>query len=96
MPAICWAIYLKHEIYIMIIFFTCIKEDVNLFWHIMFSNKPISDRSVVFIRVLRFPPPIKLTARYNWNIVESGVKHHQTNKPLSELGVITRNIFLFL
>ena len=24
---------------------------------------------------LRFPPP-----RYNWNIVESGVKHHQTNK----------------
>jgi hypothetical protein len=19
--------------------------------------------------------------RYNWNIVESGVKHHQTNKP---------------
>jgi hypothetical protein len=27
-----------------------------------------------FIRVLRFPP------RYNWNIVESGVKHHQVNK----------------
>jgi hypothetical protein len=33
-----------------------------------------------FLRVLRFPPPIKLTPRYNWNIVESGVKHHQTNK----------------
>ena len=31
-----------------------------------------------FLRVLRFPPPIKLT-EYNWNIVESGVKHHQTN-----------------
>jgi len=29
-----------------------------------------------FLRVLWFPPP-----RYNWNIVESGVKHHQTNKP---------------
>ena len=24
-----------------------------------------------FLQVLRFPPP-----RYNWNIVESGVKHH--------------------
>jgi hypothetical protein len=33
-----------------------------------------------FLRVIRFPPPIKLTASihfvYNWNIVESGVKHH--------------------
>ena len=29
---------------------------------------------------LRFLPPIKLTApRYNWNIVESGVKHHIPN-----------------
>ena len=25
---------------------------------------------------LRFPPIIKLTARYKWNIVEDGVKHH--------------------
>jgi hypothetical protein len=33
-----------------------------------------------FLRVLRFPPPIKLTAvRYNWNIVESGVKHYNPN-----------------
>ena len=31
-----------------------------------------------FLRVLRFPPPIKLTAiRYNWHIVESGIKHHK-------------------
>ena len=29
---------------------------------------------------LRFPPPIKLTARYNWIIVESGVKHHNPNQ----------------
>jgi hypothetical protein len=29
---------------------------------------------------LRFPPPIKLTPRYNWNIVESSVKHHNTNQ----------------
>jgi hypothetical protein len=30
--------------------------------------------------LLRFPPPIKLTdrpPRYNWNIVESVVKHHK-------------------
>ena len=36
-----------------------------------------------FLRLFRFPPPIKLTApRYNWNIVESGVKYH---KPKPEL-----------
>ena len=29
-----------------------------------------------FSRVLRFPPLIK-PPRYNWNIVESGVKHHK-------------------
>ena len=35
------------------------------------------DRSVVFSW---FPPPIKLTVTiYNWNIVESGVKHHNPN-----------------
>jgi hypothetical protein len=28
-----------------------------------------------FLRVLRFPPPIKWPPRYNWNIVESVVKH---------------------
>jgi hypothetical protein len=31
-----------------------------------------------FLRGLWFSPSIKLP-RYNWNIVESGVKHHQTN-----------------
>jgi hypothetical protein len=35
-----------------------------------------------FHRVLQFPP------RYNWNIVESGVKHHQANK----LAAITHRI----
>jgi hypothetical protein len=30
-----------------------------------------------FLRVLRFPPPIKLTPRYNWDNVESGVQHHK-------------------
>jgi hypothetical protein len=33
-----------------------------------------------FLEVLRFPPPIKLINTYNWNIVESGVKHHKTNQ----------------
>ena len=48
-------------------------------YHVM---KCVSDMRQVdgFLRVLRFPPPIKLTPWYSWNIVESGVKHHQTNK----------------
>jgi hypothetical protein len=29
-----------------------------------------------FRRILRFPPPIKQTPRYIWNMVESDVKHH--------------------
>jgi hypothetical protein len=32
-----------------------------------------------FLHVLRLPPP-----RYNWNIVESGVKHHKTNKQTNQ------------
>ena len=32
-----------------------------------------------FLRVLRFAPRIKLKSRYNWNIVESGAKHHNSN-----------------
>ena len=32
-----------------------------------------------FLRVLWFPPLIKLSPRYNWNIVESDVKHHNHN-----------------
>jgi hypothetical protein len=30
-----------------------------------------------FLRVLQFPPPIKLVA---WNIVESGIKYHNRYK----------------
>ena len=30
-----------------------------------------------FLRVLQFPPPIKIG--YNSNIVESGIKHHKPN-----------------
>ena len=32
-----------------------------------------------FLWVPRFLPPIKLTGKYNWNIGESGVKHHNRN-----------------
>jgi hypothetical protein len=32
-----------------------------------------------FLRVLRFPPPINWPPWYNWNIVESGIKHHNPN-----------------
>ena len=35
-----------------------------------------------FLRVLWYPPPIKLTPRYNWNIVESGVKHNNPSNNL--------------
>jgi hypothetical protein len=39
-----------------------------------------------FLWVLWLPPPIKLPAMlwYNWNIVESGIKHHKP-KPLIHL-----------
>ena len=45
-----------------------------------------------FIRVLQFPPSIKLTATKNWNIVESGAKHHKPNHLL----VIILSVLLHL
>jgi hypothetical protein len=40
-----------------------------------------------FLQVLRFPPPINTDRHHNctWNIVESGIKHHQTNKQINKL-----------
>jgi hypothetical protein len=51
--------------------------------------KLVSDLRQVggFLRVLRFPPLIK-PPRYNWNIVESGVKHHKP-KPYLLKNVLT-------
>ena len=47
--------------------------------------KCVSDLQRVSV-FLRFPPPRKLTTpRYNWNIVESGVKHHKHTPPNSLL-----------
>jgi hypothetical protein len=38
-------------------------------------------RQVVgILTVLRIPPSIKLTAQYNWNMVESGAKHHSSTR----------------
>ena len=41
-----------------------------------------------FRRGHRFPPPIKLTAQYNWNIVESGVKHHKPTNQADDFDCI--------
>ena len=35
-----------------------------------------------FLCALRFPPLINWPPRYNWNNVESGVKHHKTKQPI--------------
>jgi len=32
------------------------------------------------LRVLRLPPPLKLSPWYSWNIAESGVKHNKSNQ----------------
>jgi hypothetical protein len=45
-----------------------------------------------FLRVLWFSPPIKLTPQYNWNIVESDVKHHKPNPLIKQLWNITNVI----
>ena len=44
-----------------------------------------------FLRIIRFPPPINLTPRYNWNIVESGLKRFE-NQGLSNLEFCYRKI----
>ena len=46
--------------------------------------KFVSDLGQVggFLRALRFLHQLNLPPRYNWNIVESGVKHHKTNQPI--------------
>ena len=48
-----------------------------------------------FLRVLRFPPPIKLTTTIYWNIVESDVKHHQTNKQASNINITPLWYYLY-
>ena len=45
-----------------------------------------------YLRVLWFPPSIKLTPQYNWNIVDSDVKHHKPNPLKKQLWNITNVI----
>jgi hypothetical protein len=54
-------------------------------------DKFVSDVRQVggFLRVLRFPAPIKLP-RYNWNIIESGVKHQ--NQPTNNLTMLPSSV----
>jgi hypothetical protein len=58
--------------------------NINIFlqelWVSHFNRIP---ETYHFLRVLWFSPSIKLP-RYNWNIVESGVKHHKPKKPKTE------------
>ena len=42
---------------------------------------------------LQFPPPIKLTASYNCNIVESDVKHHKPTKQMHCMLILFKEIF---
>ena len=51
-------------------------EVYNIMW---WSVSVTCDRSVDFSGSSNFLHPWKWPPRYNWNIVESGVKHHQTN-----------------
>jgi hypothetical protein len=53
--------------------------EVYLIQHYMMNF--VSDLRQVsgFLRVLRILPPINWPLRYNWNINESGVKHHNPN-----------------
>ena len=53
-------------------------EVYNILWS---SLLVINLRQVCgFLRVLWFPPQKNWLPWYNWNIVESGVKHHQQTK----------------
>ena len=51
----------------------------------LYVIKFVSDLRQVggFLRVLWFPPP-----RYNWNIVESGPKHHKPNQKRQKLSKV--------
>jgi hypothetical protein len=62
----------------------------------LYVMKFLSDLQQVggFLRVLRFPPPIKLTPQYNWNIVENCVKHHKPPQTIIKFDWSIRFFFL--
>ena len=43
-----------------------------------------------FLWALLFPPSVNWPPRYSWNIVESGIKHHNPNFNLYAFGLVTR------
>jgi len=55
--------------------------DGEMYSILHYVTKFVSDMRQIgsFLVVYRFPSPIKLMPRYNWNIVESGVKYHSPN-----------------
>ena len=54
---------------------------ISAYHHYSCEFEPHSWRSVldtmICDKACQFPPLIKLTPRYSWNSVESGVKHHK-------------------
>jgi hypothetical protein len=52
-------------------------------WYsIMWSSSSVTCGMSTILRALQFPAPITLTTtrpQYNWDVVESGIKHHNTN-----------------
>ena len=66
--------------YFIVQLYMCLKSDMGV--HIsgvklniyFFETSPYG-----FLWILWFTPPRNWPPRYNWNIVESGVKHHKPN-----------------
>jgi hypothetical protein len=52
------------------------------------------DKVCQWLAAGRFSPQMKLTPRYSWNIVERGIKDHNSNPTL--LQCITQHMFLFI
>ena len=80
------------------IFFLKYRSTLNLKLIQHFVIKFVSDLRQVsgFLWVLLFPPPIKLwPPQYNWNVVESGIKHHQTKTNQIEFEIHVSDICHF-
>jgi hypothetical protein len=79
----------KHKGFVMVVGFTTTYA-ISSYQHVVSSNldqgevynflSVTCDRSVVFSGSSGFLHQKNWPPRYNWNIVESGVKHHQTNR----------------
>ena len=63
-------------------------------WHnVIWSSLSVTcDSSVVFSVYSDFLHQYNWTPLYNWNIVESGVKHHNPNKILCKIQLIFKKI----